>query len=284
MSWFVLALISVVSLSIALILQRVMMKDDDSDPISYSIVFQFLLSAVILLFTFCLGRFELPQLNLELIVRILASTFLWTGFTVFSFKAFKELSAGEVVILRSGGVIISIVLGVLFLSESLSLLMILGTALILLSIFLVNNDKLNFASKRGVVFAILASICSGTAVVNDAVVLRSIEVFTYVGIGSLLPGILILLLYPGKTKTTLTLMTSPKVKAMFFMSFFYAIQALTYYLAYTNGAPISKLTPISNASIILTVILGIVFLKENKHVLKKLIAAILVTVGVLVLT
>ncbi len=44
MNWLFLTLLSVFAVSLANILQRVLMKDDKSNPYSYAIVFQFLIA------------------------------------------------------------------------------------------------------------------------------------------------------------------------------------------------------------------------------------------------
>jgi len=67
---------------------------------------------------------------------------------------------------------------------------------------------------------------------------------------------------------------------MLVFTFFYAIQAITYYLAINSGAALSQMAPISKASIVLTVFLSFVFLKETENIKTKLLALAVVLIGV----
>ncbi|NMC60639.1 MAG: hypothetical protein GYA51_14835 [Candidatus Methanofastidiosa archaeon] len=46
-----------------------------------------------------------------------------------------------------------------------------------------------------------------------------------------------------------------------------------------KNTPLSKLSPITKASIILIVLLGAIFLKERLNLTKKLIAAVVLSIG-----
>ncbi len=283
MSWFLLALVSVVTVSIATLLERVLLKEDESDPVAYAIVFQFLLGAIVFGFTILLHRFTLPDFSPVTVARFLFSAMLWAGSTVFGFHAIKRLSAAEVTILNSSTAVVAVILGIIFLRETVSIKMIVGTALVIGSILVVQSEKLAFQSRRGIAFALLSALCAGIAVVNDVIVLHNLEVFSYVSMMSFLPGIVLLTLFPKKFFVAKQLVLSPIMKGMGIFTFFYALQAVSYYLAYQNGALISHLSPITKSSIILTVILSAVFLKERKQLLKKILASVIVTVGVLLL-
>lgn len=283
MTWLILALICVVSVSIATILERVLLKDDDSDPIAYAIVFQLIIGIMILGVTLILNKFVFPSLNLTTYIRFFVSTILWAGSTVLGFQAIKRITATEVTILASSGTVVSIMLSVLFLKEVISFKLIFGTILVLVSVYIINSEKLTFKSRQGIVFALLSALCGGIAVVNDVIILQTYEVFSYVSIMALSPGIVLMIFFPKKLIKTKALIFSKTFKLMLIFSFFYAIQAVTYYLSYQSGAPLSKLAPITKSSIILTVLLGIIFLHERKDLSKKIIATILVTTGVILI-
>lgn len=89
MPWQVLALISVTFASVSNIINRLLMKDDESDPVGYGIIFQFGLFSFSLILTLIFGKLQLPNGN-EILLRFLISTILWTLFTVFSFSAMKN--------------------------------------------------------------------------------------------------------------------------------------------------------------------------------------------------
>ena len=284
MNWLFLALVSVLTISIANILERILLKEDESDPIGYAIIFQFLLGFIVLLFALLLGRFTFPELTIVTAIRFLISGMLWAGATTFTFKAVKRLSAAEVTILNSSSSLVSIIFSILLLSEFLDIRVVVGTFLVLISIYIVKSEKLSFESRQGISFALVSAFCSGAAVVNDALILRTYEVFSYVTIMSFIPGIILLALFSNKTKQIKRLATTSRIRLMVIFTFFYALQAVTYYLSYQSGAPISHLAPITKSSIVLTVIFGALFLKEKKHLTKKVLASMVVTAGVILLS
>lgn len=75
MNWLLLTLLSVIVLSAATILQKVVMKDDQSNPTSYAIVFHFLLVLLNLSFAVWYGS-ELSPLKGNIFILLLASV-LW---------------------------------------------------------------------------------------------------------------------------------------------------------------------------------------------------------------
>ena len=282
MSWQLLALISVTSLSVSNLLGRVLMKDDKSDPIGYGIIFQFGLGLVALVFALVFNKFVWPQ-GYGFSIRFLISTLLWTLTTVFSFSSIKRIGASEATILVSSGSLVSIFLGITVLGESITIKLFLGSLLVLVAVWIVTTEKLKFTSRKGVVFSLLAALCSGIAVVNDAIILRTYEAFSYTTIMSFLPGILPLMLFPLKFKTTVVNIDRNFLWRMSILCLLYAVQAITYYLAFQVGAPVSQLSPITRSSVVLTVILAAIFINERNNLFRKLIAAGVMIFGVILL-
>ena len=280
MSWFTLALVSIVTLSLATLLQRILMKEEESNPIASAIIFQFMLGAYVLVFALALGRFVWPPDEISYL-RFLISALLWAGTTFFSFQAIKFLGAGETSILVSSSAVVSIVLGVLLLKEVLTLPIILGFVLILGAIVVVNSEHLTFKSRRGIIFCLLFS---GIAVVNDVIILATYEAFSYTAVMSFLPGVILAFIFPKEVVKVKKFLKLKEFRLMALLTFFYAIQAVTYYLAYQEGAPISTLATITKAAIVLTVILAAIFLKERSNLPKKALAALMVTVGAILIS
>lgn len=282
MTWPVLALISIITVSVATLLERILMKDDKSEPVSYAIVFQLILGTIALVIAIALGKFSVPDLSNSLLP-LSISACLWAGMTAFNFSAIKLLTAAEVTIIGTTSTIFAMTLGLIVLNETLTASMFLGTILIVISIWLLYHRQSQFQSKRGVMFALISAACSGIAVVNDAILLDTFNAYTYTAIMSFLPAVVLFLLFPRKSTHLKPLMQPYTLKVMIIFCLFYAIQAVTYYLAYELGAPISKLSPITKSSIILTVILAAIFLHERDQLKNKIVSAIIVTIGVVLI-
>lgn len=100
---------------------------------------------------------------------------------------------------------------------------------------------------------------------------------------SFLPAVFMTVVQPRAFLKVKDFFKIKTVKNMFLLGFFYAVQGISYFLAIEKGAHASQIAPINRASIIVTVLLAAIFLKERDHLLKKFFSAILVTLGVLFL-
>lgn len=278
MTWELLALISIVTTSVAALFERILMRDDTSDPISFAIVFQFMLGFVTFGFALLFGKFILPH-DASMWFRYLISTLLWAGSTVASLKAMKTLHVGEATIIGTSSVVVAILFGVLLFKEQMSFVTIMGISLIFLAIWIVFSEQISFKSRSGITFAFISALCGGTATINDIIILKTYEAFSYTTIMSLLPGLALFIAFPKHIFTQKHLFTWKFLKTMLLLSVFYSLQAITYYVAIERGAPVSKLSPIIRSSIILTVVLGAIFLKERSFMWKKVLAAVVVTIG-----
>src|SRR3990167_1871915 len=89
MNWLLLTLVSVFGVSFAVILQRVLMKGDRSNPYSYAIVFQLIIAILNLLIAIGLGS-QIPTLSEKFPYWIVAAI-LWAGGSLFFFKAIQLL-------------------------------------------------------------------------------------------------------------------------------------------------------------------------------------------------
>jgi uncharacterized membrane protein len=136
---------------------------------------------------------------------------------------------------------------------------------------------------RGVWYALASSLCGGIAITNDTFILQTTDVYSMLVIGWLTPSLFLLATNPKIIKKISYFFSYEKFMKMFLMTLFYTFSGIAFYLAIAMGGQASQVTPIGQASIITTIILAAIFLRESDHLIKKIIAAILVTLGVLLL-
>lgn len=287
MDWFVLALISVTTLSISNLLQRALMREETSDFVAYATVFQLFSGVLVLLYALASG-FVLPPME-KLPLNFLFVALFWGGGTLFLFKSLKTTEVSEVAILLTTRTLWVIPVAFLFLGETYDLRKAMGALLVVASVLLITQQKGRFEFHKGSVFALVASCLYGFALANDTFIIRSLnpEIASYTSMAFLLPGIAILVgssvLTPKALLTAKSLLALNTLRKMVVLSIVHTASAVTFYLALQRGGNISQLTPIGQSSIILTVLLAAAFLGERAHLLKKLISAVIVSVGVLLL-
>lgn len=282
MNWFIFTLISVVTLSVANLLQRVLMKKEDSDPIAYSIVFQLMCAALVAIFAFGNG-FELPPIK-NLIPNLILETIFYAGSILFLFKGLKTVQVSQATILSSTSIFWAIIGGVLFLGESFNIVKVVGSFLILGAIAFVSQDNFKISFQKGNMYVLIASFCFGIALVNDRYILQYSDALSYLSIAFLLPGILLAAIKPKALIKAKVFLESKKLKTMGLLAIFYSAAALTTYLAFQAGGKASQVAPIGQSKTILTILLAAMFLGERAELTRKLISAFIVIVGVLLLT
>ncbi len=276
MHWLLFAAVNVLAFSVASLYQKLAMKEDASDAVISSIIFQFLLSGFSAIVALFMG-FHIPPLSFW--PYLLSAALLYALGTLFGFRAIKIIEASEMSILSGAGVIVTIIISFFFLHERLTIMQLTGAALVLLAILLVKYERRTFKINKGTGFALLGTACYGLAVTFDAFMLKSFDVFSYIPIMSFLPGVLLIIMYPKKIPVLFGEIKKINGNLIIY-SFLYVVGALSFYVPIHNGTLVSQMSVVGRVTIVLTVVLAAIFLKERSHVGKKILGAILTTVGI----
>ncbi len=276
MHWLIFGALNVIGFSVAAIFQRLAMKKGNSDPVASAIIFEFLLSATSFIVAMVMG-FNIPPK--EVAAPMTAIALLYGFGSVFFFRSAKTTEASDISILGSTGTLVTVVLSYFFLNERLNVTQLIGVLLILLSVIIINFSKHKLRLHAGAWQAIMGAACFGTAVIFDSVILKSYDAISYLPVGSFYIALVLLAAYP---KTARTLPSAVKTIDMnlIIYSVLYTFAALMFYIPLGMGTYVSQLSAVGRVSIILTVILSAVFLKERSHIGKKIIGAILTTIGI----
>jgi len=281
MSWIYFILISILTSSIAGLLQRILMKNDKSHAAAYASVFQ-LLGGLIILIAALINGFVLPPIStypINFVIMVL----LYTGSTFFLFKALQTTEASIATILGSISSIWTIIIAILFLGESLNLSQFTGIILILLAVLLITASKNKFQINQGVLYLFAYAACLGLGIANDAFILKHAEIFSYTALAWLFPALARLIIQPRAVYYMKPLLKPSYLIKMIILVCFAATSSVTFYLAYKSGGPISILSPMLSSAMILTVIFGALFIGERDRLIRKLIAGVIAVVGILLI-
>ncbi len=283
MQWIVFALISVFGFSLAAIFRRVLMQDDKTDAIASSIVFQFLGAVFIGIFALS-KHFIVPSFS-EYYLNYFFVGFLWAVATFFQFKAYHYLEASEAIIISTLEAVVVIIAANFFLKEVFTIQMFIGTCLVLSGVILTSKTTKKITFNKGILYSLGFCLFGGLGAVNDTYMVKRVaDPMTYLSIGFLLPVFFLIVLRPQSISKIKEVIAFANLKKIFLLTFFYTVGAVTFVFAILRGAEVSQLSPISNSSIILTVLLATIFLGERDHILRKCISTLLVFIGVLLLS
>lgn len=279
MHWLIFSAINVIAISVSSLFQKLAMKNEKSDPVTSTAIFQFLFAFFGLLAAIVSG-FHVPQL--WLMPYFVLSAILYAVGTTSFFKAVKIIEASELTVLGSFGTIVTIIISFLFLGERLSGPQWAGAALIVGGVTIVSYERTGMKFNKGVAWALVGAFCYGIGVTFDAYILRFYDALSFIPVISTLTGVIVLTMNPRKITKFLTDVRSTNVNLGIF-TFLYVVGAIAFYYPISQGILVSQMSSIGRVSIILTVILAMIFLRERSHIGKKILGAILTTIGIVLI-
>jgi len=199
MNWIVLVFISALVGSLARILQKVLLKNKESDPFAFGFVFQIIVAFLFLIYTVCTNSFNILNLSGLSLNLIIMALFYSLG-NLFTFKAFKIAEASEVSIIFASSTVWSVIAALFILGENLTINKVIGVILVVLSIVAI-NWKTKWKINKGHLFALLGALLFGIAFVNDAFILNRFKsVSSYMMIAFTVPAIVTLFYSPKSIK------------------------------------------------------------------------------------
>lgn len=276
--WFPLAILAAFSLATAQIFQKRVVKEEEIDPIAFAIFFQAAIAAFGFLISLASGGFSVRSLS-EIWPLLFLVIFFFGTSNLFYFKSTKETDISLVSLAMTTNPVWTLLGGIAFLGEGLSLTKILGMAAVLGAILFVSRKK-GERIARGIVYALIASILVSAAFLLDRVVYvyfsspwayQSLSILTALFMATLRPSAV------PKIRSVVSLKVLPyALAAPFFINLlgFFALSA------YTAGGEVSRVILITRASTILVVLFGALFLGEKESLHKKFLAALIVVGGV----
>lgn len=281
MSWGIFLCISVITFAFSTILQRVLLKSNQTSSNAFAIFFQLLTGIVLLIFALVHG-FSLAHANI-LLLNIGISVILWALMNICIFRSLAKIEASEFIILFATRAFWVILAAVFFLKESFSFVQLIGTLLLISSILVISLQKNKFQLNKGTFFALGAAVCYGFAFTNDAYIVRTVDVLSYQALSFLLSGLCIFLFYPKTSKQMNQLLTKNIMIKLMTVSVLYAISVTTILVAYQMGRNAAQLGALAQTTTIVTVLFSIIFLKETAQLGKKLFSMLLAFIGVLLI-
>lgn len=281
MTWQVLISTSILLNAISVMLQRVLLKNDETEPISFSILFQIGVAIVIgVLVLIIQGGVPIPDMT-KVVWSMLAMTVLYALANIFIFKSLKTTEASRFTVIFASKTFFAIVASTLFFREGLDTMQWLGAMLIIIGVVTVSYKNTKLSLNKGDLFALTAAVLFGLANTNDRFLVKFFDPYSYVVLGFLLPGVLIALMYPKKITNMKVYFKKTFIYKMTLLCLLYGLSAVTFFAALQTSPNASQVFSISPFGAVVTVVLSIIILKERDALSRKIIGAILSLSGLL---
>src|SRR3989338_2704668 len=207
MSWQFLILVSVILYSISVLLQRVILKENESQPIAYSMFFQLLVGIVIGITGSLFADMSLPSNLTPLFWNLLLMTFLYAFANVFIFKSLKLTEASKFTIVFATRAFFTVFASSLLLKEFLTGSQFLGALLIFSGVVLINLKSSKFSLDKGSLFALLGTLAF------------------------IAPFFLMTVIYPKELKHLKLFLGKTVLKNVLLLSVIYAFSAISFFAA-----------------------------------------------------
>lgn len=281
MAWLLLTIFAILSRSFMSILTKLFSSAAPVSSITQSMLFTGVAAIFACVAIPILGNFQLdfsPTVWSILTVIIV----LQAVGNLLYFKGLKELQASVASVAFSSIVIWSTLLSVVFLGANFSLIQYAGVALLLFSIVYIQYKKGGKYLEPAVLYIMAGSLCYAGFVVGSAKIASIVPLSTYLLLCYLGPTLIIGILYSKKIKQDLAhlhlknhkyipilLLTSLASVGYFCFSYF------AYQFAPSKGTVVVLLT----LQVVVSVLLGIIFLKEHDRLGRKLSAGALALIA-----
>lgn len=281
MDWQVLMAVSVVTFSVSTLLQRWVLRESNSHPIAFSATFQILVGLILFVYGIFGADRSLPKDFSPIWKNLVLSVIFYATSAACIAKSLKQTEASKFTIIFSTKALFTIVAAAIFMQESLNAKQILGTGLVMGAIILVNLKQNKLSFNRGDFLALIAAGCFGLVNASDRYLLKFFNVYPYLVFAFVVPSLFMLSFFPKEVPFTKMYLNKKLGLKILFLSTIYALSSATFLQALKIGTNVSQIAVVNLTSVIITVILALIFLKETDNWIKKLVGAVLSFVGLI---
>jgi len=259
-----------------------MMKEESSDPFAQTIMFYGIGGIFAFVMTFFRGGFHY-QISASQLPYFLLMTIFATAAPVLGFKALKLIESSENSILSSSQRIWALFGAFIFLQEKFSMQKIIGTLIILAGIMLAQWKKTRFIFNKGAMYAILAAVFYAITEIISFYILRGFDANSFIVYSSLLPVIALIILKPKTLNKFRFYLKPSRALNISAVSINDILATIFIFYAYQIGRNASLIGPLMATQTIVSVLLAIIFLRERGNLVNKLLGAIVVVAGIILL-
>lgn len=269
MAWQLLTAISVITFSVSVLLRRLLLHKDKSDPLAYVIIFQGLVGVLTGIYALIHG-FHSPDFS-KYWFAILVTVLLYAAAHVVSTKAFQQVEASIFSVLFATSAIWTMLAGLFLFSDHITLKQLVGVVLVFVSVSILVERK-GLKIDRSILLGLLTGALFGLATAGWAYVGRHADVPTWTALSFLAPSLIVLAVKPKTVLKMKPFLSGTLLTRMALLGVIFSISSLASLLAYTKGN-VNLVATLQQTGIIVTTLLAVIFLREREKLWRKGLAA-----------
>ena len=279
MNWFILACLSAVLYAGKDLYAKSVLKGKKTDAMAFTILQDCFAAIVALPFLFLLGV-SYPTNYLSLLA-LLIVTVLYAISDLLIVKSLSLEDASIVIPIFKLRTVITFILSIVFLDEEFTNLKAISILLILAGAIIITFKKKEVKLSKGILYILITSVTSSIAFTLDKAFIENYSVPVYVFFVFILPAFWIFLITKNRVERVMKEFSFQKERIIILGSLF-GLEMFAYFSALKLGE-VSRVLPVFELSLGLTVLGSIVLLAERKDIFKKLIGSLLILVGVILI-
>lgn len=276
--WFILSLIVGLTFTInRLIVRSVFTKN--ANPMAFGAVHEFL--AGLFLLPIGLYFFSLPQSPKTWIALILGIFFIFLT-DLFAFLSLRHLEISLYQIISQLRHVVVLIGAFFIFAEPITIIKIISIFLIMFGIFAAVKGKEHFHNNRATLFAFCSTTCISFGLLFIKLASADVHPAFSASLSFLIGGLLIMLLLVLRGEKPKNFIIKEHKKELFIAAGFFAAFELTLFAALAIGEA-SKVTPVTQSTVIFTLIGSYFLLNERSHMKQKIIGSIIIALGIILL-
>ncbi len=281
-NWFTLTIAGLLCVAIADVSQKISLKGES--PLS-SITNNFLVwnsIGILSLVYFLAFGFTVPNVSIDFYFKLIPLAILYFLGGSFYYQSFKSNSVSISAVLATISSVITTTLGIIWFGESTNIYKFIGAVIVFSAIIIVNYqkklqfDKYNLYALLGGLFFGMAYTADKYFVLSSSPDFYQIALCFSVGMASFIfrPKQIIAELGKFQKKLIPSIISSV---VFFFLYQKFLLKALSI------GGEVGRIDVLNNTTIFIIILLEVFLLKERKDLKKKILAAVVATIGATVL-
>lgn len=281
-NWFTLTMLGLVSVAIADVSQKVTLKGES--PLS-SITNNFLvwnLIGVLSLIYFVIFGFSVPELSTDFFVKLIPLAILYFLGGSFYYQSFKSNSVSISAVLATISSVITTTLGIIWFGESTNIYKFVGAFIVFTAIIIVNYQKKMHFDKYNL-YALLGGLFYGVAYTTDKYFVISTSPDFYQIALCFSVGMASFIFRPKQIIAELKLFQNKLIPSIASSVIFFFLYQKFLFWAISIGGEVGRIDVLNNTTIFVVILLEVFLLKERKDLKKKLMAAVVATIGATIL-
>lgn len=245
-----------------------------------SILLTTIRTLVILILSFIVTIFlgnisDIKNLDMKTIIFLILSGMSTTLLWIFYFKALDTGDVSKVTPIDKTSIVITLILSSIFLKEKITIIKIISIILILIgTILTINKSKEKSKNNKWIIYAILTAIFTSTTTIISKIGLNDINSHLATFIRTIVVFIiLIIIIFITKKYKDIKKLDSKSLRFVIYSGITNTLSWLFYFKALQKGET-SVVFTIEKLSIVVTILLSVIFLKEKLN--KKQILGIII--------